>query len=318
MPRRSTKQKAKKGLDGLTSRQKAKQSLINQKDKPKQKPLKTRKPMETKLPYADLDLKHWRDYEHIETSSLWLWENRDRRDGHQNDYHGNCVPQILTQLLSRYTKKGDAILDLFLGSGTSAIEAVNLGRQAVGVELQSEMVDYVQQKLDNQGKSNHVRIIQGDSSDLIQTSKKIETSLAQLGKEQAQFSFLHPPYADIIQFSEQEACLSNTDSTEAFLEQFEAVAEQAYRHLEPGRFAGLVIGDKYAKGEWIPLGFYCLERMNRVGFKTKSIIVKNMAGNEKGKGRQANLWRYRALKGGFYIFQHEYVMLFQKELNSKK
>ena len=33
---------------------------------------------------------------------------------------------------------------------------------------------------------------------------------------------------------------------------------------------------------------------------------------EKAKGKQANLWRYRALYGGFYIFKHEYVMVFQK------
>lgn len=304
MASRSTSQSKKTRSERLSPRQQAGQRL-------KKQP-KSRKAMVTQLPYADLDLKHWREYDHIETSSLWLWDSRDRHDGHQNDYHGNCVPQILTQLLSRYTKKGDVILDLFLGSGTSAIEAVNLGRQAVGVELQPEMVEYVQQKLDNQGKSNHVRIIQGDSSDLVHTAPKIDKALAQLGHHQAQFSFLHPPYADIIKFSEQEECLSNTDSVEAFLDQFERVAQQAYDNLEPGRFAGLVIGDKYAKGEWIPLGFYCLQRMNNVGFKTKSIIVKNMAGNEKGKGRQANLWRYRALKGGFYIFQHEYVMVLQR------
>jgi hypothetical protein len=55
-----------------------------------------------------------------------------------------------------------------------------------------------------------------------------------------------------------------------------------------------------------------MERMQRCGFMLKSIIVKNIEGNEKAKGKQANLWRYRALYGGFYIFKHEYVMIFQK------
>ncbi|HEY9745359.1 MAG TPA: hypothetical protein V6C99_03990, partial [Oculatellaceae cyanobacterium] len=130
--------------------------------------------------------------------------------------------------------------------------------------------------------------------------------------ELAQFLFLHPPYADIIRFSESEQDLSNATSTEAFLDQFEVVCRLGYELLEPGRFAGLVIGDKYANGELIPLGFLCMERMNRVGFTTKSIIVKNITGNEKAKGRMNNLWRYRALVGGFYIFKHEYVILFHK------
>ena len=74
----------------------------------------------------------------------------------------------------------------------------------------------------------------------------------------------------------------------------------------------LVIGDEYTKGELIPLGFYCLERMQRTGFRAKGIVVKNITGNERGKGRDSNLWRYRALAGGYYIFKHEYVIIFQK------
>ena len=54
-----------------------------------------------------------------------------------------------------------------------------------------------------------------------------------------------------------------------------------------------------------------MERMNRVGFKTKAIVVKNIEGNEK-KGKDENLWRSRALKWGFYIFKHEYIILFFK------
>ena len=73
-----------------------------------------------------------------------------------------------------------------------------------------------------------------------------------------------------------------------------------------------MIGDKYENGELVPLGFQCMERMNRLGFRTKSIIVKNISGNEKAKGRLNNLWRYRALAGGFYVFRHEYVFLFHK------
>jgi hypothetical protein len=78
----------------------------------------------------------------------------------------------------------------------------------------------------------------------------------------------------------------------------------------------VIIGDKYAGGELIPLGFHCLHAMNTVGFRTKSIVVKNIEGNEVGKGRTNNLWRYRALRGGFYIFKHEYVLIFQKPKKS--
>ena len=86
------------------------------------------------------------------------------------------------------------------------------------------------------------------------------------------------------------------------------IFSQKNQGLSSARNTGL----KYAKGEYYPLSFGCLERMNRAGFRTKAIIVKNIEGNEKAKGKTANLWRYRALKYGFNIFEHEYIMTFRK------
>src|SRR5438034_11478583 len=78
----------------------------------------------------------------------------------------------------------------------------------------------------------------------------------------------------------------------------------------------VIIRYKYTSSDLVPLGFYCLQAMNDVGFRTKSIVVKNIEGNEVGKGRTNNLWRYRALRGGFYIFKHEYILVFQKPKRS--
>ena len=89
-------------------------------------------------------------------------------------------------------------------------------------------------------------------------------------------------------------------------------ARHGYQLLTPGRFAALIIGDTYNDKELVPLAWLCLQRMTRLGFKTKAIIVKNIEGNEKGKGKTNNLWRYRALQGGYYIFKHEYIILFFK------
>lgn len=263
-----------------------------------------------KAPCSDLDLSRWREYETVSTDSLWLFPSRAKQGGHQLDYHGNYIPQIATQLFTRYTRQNDIVLDLFLGSGTSALEAVNLGRRCVGVELKAELVDYVQQKIAPEQQAA-VRIVQGNSVDPA-LPNLIRPELQSLGSELAQFLILHPPYDDIIKFSDLPADLSNAPSTQDFLDQFEAVARHGFDLLEPGRFAALIIGDKYAGGELLPLGFWCMERMNRAGFKTKAIIVKDIQGNEKGKGRTANLWRYRALAGGYYIFKHEYVIVMFK------
>ncbi len=270
----------------------------------------TRKRPKT-TPYSDIDLTRWREYDHVWTDSLWLIEARDHTGGHRLDYHGNFVPQIATQTYLRYTKENDVVLDLFLGSGTSAIEAVRLKRRLIGIELKPDLVEAVRAKVPPTLLDDRICILQGDST-LTETTARVREALAAMDTEYAQLLVLHPPYHSIIRFSDDPADLSNAPSLGTFLNLFETVAHHGFDLLEPGRFAVLVIGDKYTKGELIPLSFYCLERMQRAGFRTKGIVVKNITGNERGKGRDSNLWRYRALAGGYYIFKHEYIIIFQK------
>ena len=262
-------------------------------------------------PYSDINLNNWKAYPHVKTDTWWEFPSRDRSRGHSYDYHGNYIPQLAQQFYERYTKKNDVVLDLFFGSGTSGIEAVNMNRRCIGVELKQELVDYVLQKFTPKQLVTDVNIICGDSaSDNIQ--EKIKARLDIMGEEKAQFLILHPPYDDIIKFSDKKEDLSNCASTEEFYELFKKVAKNGYDMLEKGRYAALIIGDKYANSQVYPLGFKCMEKMNELGFITKSIIVKNIEGNEKAKGKTANLWRYRALAGGFSIFKHEYIMIMKK------
>ncbi|MBQ7125976.1 RsmD family RNA methyltransferase [bacterium] len=261
--------------------------------------------------YSDINLKQWRDYEHVKTDTLWEFPSRLKEGGHSNEYHGNYIPQIAQQIYERYTKKDDVVLDMFFGSGTSGIEAVNMKRRCIGVELKKDLVDTVSAKFTSKQLVTDVNIICADSaSDNVK--EKIYDRLQIMGEEKAQLLMLHPPYDDIIKFSDKKEDLSNCATTEEFYNLFEKVAKNGYDMLEKGRFACLIIGDKYANSQHIPLGFECMARMNKCGFITKAIIIKDMQGNERAKGKTANLWRYRALAGGFYIFKHEYVMVFQK------
>lgn len=262
-------------------------------------------------PYSDIDLNNWKMYSHIKTGTLWEFASREKSNGHSYDYHGNYIPQIATQLFERFTKKDDVVLDLFFGSGTSGIEALNMGRRCIGVELKEDMVDYVSKKFSKRELVSKMNIICADSASEV-AREKIEARLEIMGKKSAQFLVLHPPYDDIIKFSDRKEDLSNCATTEEFYELFKKVAKNGYDLLEKGRFAALIIGDKYANSRHINLSFECQRRMEELGFITKAVIVKNITGNERAKGKTANLWRYRALAGGFYIFEHEYIMLFQK------
>ena len=124
-------------------------------------------------------------------------------------------------------------------------------------------------------------------------------------------AILHPPYADIIKFSDLKDDLSNTKSLKDFLDKFSDVLKNTIEILEDDRYLAIVIGDAYKSGKWIPLSFYCMNEAQKLGLTLKSIIIKNMAGN-RAKQNKEGIWRYRALSSDYYIFKHEYIFLFKK------
>jgi ribosomal protein L29 len=257
----------------------------------------------------DINLNRWKEYNDIYTDSLWVVPRRDRSGTHRADYWGNFIPQIPNQLLKRYTKQGDWVLDTFAGLGTTLIESQRLGRNGLGIELQPHITERANNRI--AGEPNpHAATNEVICADSLQADYK--TLLAERGVKSVQLAIMHPPYHDIIRFSENPADLSNAATIESFLEGLGQVVENVYPLLERGRYLALVIGDKFARSEWIPLGFMAMNAVQERGFALKSIVVKNFE-DTTGKRAQQELWKYRALVGGFYIFKHEYIFVFRKK-----
>ncbi len=257
--------------------------------------------------YNDIDIERWKEYTDIETDSLWIIDKRDNSGSHAGDYHGNFVPQIPHQLFSRYTKKGDWILDPFMGSGTSLIEAQRMKRNAIGIDLQQTVIENAAQRISaEENDESHIIAICGDSSTI-----DLKSTLTCAGIEKVQFVIFHPPYWDIIKFSDNPADLSNCATLYEFKKIFGKVIDNTTIFLEKNRYCAVVIGDKYANSQVVPLGFHCMDTFLERNFLLKAVIVKNF-GETKGKANQQGIWRYRALKSDFYIFKHEYILIFKK------
>ena len=257
----------------------------------------------------DINLNRWKAYDHIITDSMWNIERRDNSGVHTAGYWGNFIPQIPRQMMLRYSKRGEWVLDPFAGAGTTLIEGQRLGRHTVGIELQAGVAEQARRLLSAEPNPHDTisEIVTADS-----LAVDYQAILRSYGQDSVQLVILHPPYFDIIRFSDDPRDLSNAASVQDFVDQIGGIVDRARTVLDQGRYLALVIGDKYAKGEWIPLGFLTMNETMRRGFLLKSVVVKNFE-ETTGKRSQKELWRYRALAGGFYIFKHEYIFVFTKQ-----
>jgi len=237
----------------------------------------------------DIDLSNWKDFSHVHTKSAWF----DKSDYHlstkeygSNKFHGRFHPEIPYQMMLRYTKKGEVVWDPFAGSGTTIDVAKLLERRCI-------------------------------ANDIVSTRHDIIPADSRIWKpdENVQLVIMHPPYWNMINFTDKSSDLSSTLTVESFANEFKKVVSNATDVLDNERILVLVISDRYYKGEEIPLDFVCYNEIVKFGYKLKGRIVKNFGETKGGDStgpQNKNLWRYRALKGGFWELGLDWILVFQK------
>jgi len=264
------------------------------------------------MKYNDIDLAEWKTCG-IETDSLWLISERDKSGKHENIYHGNFVPQIPNQLIRRYTKKGETVFEPFMGSGTTLFECEKLNRRYIGFDINPKIVSYVQEKMLTSPFKNDFFINECNSLDTERIDEFTTNAFNNFFTKSVQFVLMHPPYLDIVKFTENKDDLSHIGNLKEFIGKFKIVCENSLKFLDKNRYFALVIGDVYKNSEVLPLSFYCMDMIKRnFNVKLKGIIIKNIEGN-RGKIGQNNIWKYRALNSDYFIFKHEYIFVFKKE-----
>ena len=258
-------------------------------------------------------MKNWKESD-INTDSLWVIKERDKSGKHKNLYHGNFIPQIPNQLIRRYTNEGETILEPFMGSGTTLFECEKLNRKYIGFDINPEMIEYVNNSMqDNLSYQNSFSIHDCNALDEKEVDSSLKNANDKFGSKNVQFVLMHPPYMDIVKFTQNDNDLSQISDVDEFVNKFKIVCENSLKYLEKERYFAVVIGDVYKDSAVVPLSFYCMDMIQKnFKVKLKGTIIKNIEGN-RGKLGVGGIWRYRALNSDYYIFKHEYIFVFKKE-----
>lgn len=256
------------------------------------------------------DKDYWKELD-INIDSLWIIGPRAKGGKRENNYHGNFTPQVPDNLIRRYTEPGEIVIDLFMGSGTTLYECENLGRNYIGYDINDEIIRHVESKMDADAPIKFA-INNCDVTDTVSFDNATASSLAIMGKKKADFLLVHPPYWDIIHFTDKPCDLSNTGRLDVFINKFVTAMANALKYLKANRHFAIVAGDIYRDSAVVPLGFYLMYAVSKnFNCKLKGIVIKDIVGNRAKIGSE-NLWRYKALKSDYFIFKHEYVFVFRK------
>ncbi|HWQ17823.1 MAG TPA: DNA methyltransferase [Sulfolobales archaeon] len=264
----------------------------------------------------------------LERTSVWSFPDRGDWATHKGDYRGNWAPQIPRNLILRYSRPGELVLDPMCGGGTTLVEAKLLGRNAIGVDINYEAViltldrlNFTYKPLDPDYREPDIKVYHGDAR-----------NLDLIEDESVDLVATHPPYANIIRYSKGEKIegdLSRVSSLEEYLEGMLEIASEIYRVLKPGRYAAILIGDTRKNRHYIPIAFRVMQQFLDVGFILKEDIIK-IQWNTKVTGEKwaglaktaEECWVEKPQNKrhwtDFYLIAHEHLFIFRKPGKDEK
>ncbi|HVX85708.1 MAG TPA: DNA methyltransferase [Phycisphaerae bacterium] len=224
----------------------------------------------------------------VMTTTLWEYPSQDYgRERHgDKDYIGATPAWVIWQLLTRYTREGDVVLDPMCGSGTTLDVAKELGRKGVGCDLAPSRED----------------IRQADARKLPLADASVD------------FAFVDPPYSTHVDYSDDPRCIGKLDAGgddggKAYYEAMARVIGELHRVLKNRRYMGLYVSDSFKKGKpFMPIGFELLAILRR-HFKPIDII----AVVRHNRTLKRNHWHTSAVEGNYFLRGFNYLFIMKKE-----
>jgi DNA modification methylase len=238
----------------------------------------------------------------VMTTTLWEYPSQhyDSQSGRSmqgsKDYVGATPSWVIWQLLTRYTRENDLVIDPMCGSGTTLDVCSDLGRKGIGFDLNPQRKE----------------IVHADARGL------------PVDDETVDFAFIDPPYSTHVDYSDDPNCIGKLDAGapmerddamqgHAYYEAMDGVLSELHRVMKPNRYMGLYVSDSWKKrkgvkgGTFMPIGFELYMIMR--GYFEPVDIISVVRHNTKLK--RGN-WHKAAEKENFFLRGFNYLFIMKK------
>ncbi|MEV0598470.1 DNA methyltransferase [Streptomyces sp. NPDC050315] len=273
-------------------------------------------------------------------TSVWITAQRDARTQRSNGgYHpastahpAKMLPAIAAHAITHYTRPGDLVLDPMCGIGTTLVEAVRQGRNAIGVEYEPRWAITARTNLAaarRRGDTGTGKVICADARHLTRT-------LAPAHRGKVALVLTSPPYGASLhgqvvstresgrrgvakfdyRYSHDPANLAHA-GTDALLDAFTTVLAECRRLLRPDGHVAITTRPWRERGELVDLPSAVIAAGRNAGLTPVERCVALLAGLRDGHlvarpsfFQLKNIRDARAAGVPLHLIVHEDVLVF--------
>lgn len=218
----------------------------------------------------------------LEATTVWDFPDQGAGSTSYGDasFNGVTPARCVINLVRRYTRPGDLVVDPMSGSGTVSDVARSLGRRAVGWDLNPRRRD----------------ILRADAR-----AWPLPDGVAGL-------AVIDSPYSDNVVYSADPRCLGRISCRDPrFFGEMGRVADEAFRVLRPGGVLAWIICDEYRAGAYTPVGFRLQEVLaDRFELLDTIVLVRH-------HDRSASpMWEHRARRHNFFLRGFKFLFIVRR------
>ena len=272
----------------------------------------------------DLSGREW-----IKFTKSWFVHRPEPRGDRKIRHPASFPESLVKDFVSFFTRKGELVVDPFVGTGSTLLAALETGRSAIGFDIVKKYADISKERvkdavaqngtLENARKSgpSWAKIIKADSTKLSKVWKR-------KGFPPADYCITSPPYWNQLRkshmrqkgraekgldttYSDDPDEIGNIEDYHDFLRALKRAFDEVYMVMKPKGYLTIITNNVFSDGRMYPLAFDTVSTLSQEPFGWTPKDEKVWCQDDK---TLLPLGVFNAWVGNRH---HQYCLIFRKE-----